>query len=170
MSRTLVIFDWDNTLSPSSRGIVDLERLKKNVGQCISFLDSKENVDVVIVTNSSSRGVYSVLPSIDIPVYSARDQFGETCHYSDWKTKMCQTVVKEKAPDHIIGIGDTDGDIHSVQQAGKIFGLPTKCIQFIPFPTQQQIEVQLGYIVKTFEKIMDMNTKVDLITMVCQEG
>ena len=75
---------------------------------------------------------------------------------------MFNTVIKEKSPDHIIGIGDTEGDAHCARGMGKKYGLPTKCIQSIPFPTQKQIEVQLGYIVKVFETIIDMNNRVDV--------
>ena len=162
MAKTLVVFDWDNTLKPSSKGIADLGRLKKKIQKCIRFLESKDNVDVVIITNSPSQKVYNVLPSISVPVYSARDQFSETHPYCDWKSKMFNTVVREKSPDQIIGIGDSDGDAHSCRQVGKKFGLPTKCIQFIPYPTQKQIEVQLRYVRYALESIIDIDNKHDV--------
>jgi len=162
MAKTLVVFDWDNTLKPSYRGIANLDRLKKNIRHCIRFLDSKDNVDVVIITNSPQKRVYNILPSIGIPVYSARDEYGETHSYSEWKTNMFNSVVNEKSPDQIIGIGDSEGDAHSCRRIGKKYGLPTKCIQFIPFPTQQQIEIQLCYIISAFEKIIDMKRQTDM--------
>lgn len=163
MARTLVIFDWDNTLSPSSRGIVDANRLKSNIKRCMKFLDSKQNVDVVIVTNSHSKGVYNVFPSINVPVYSAREGFSEKCSYSDWKPQMFNKVIKEMGPDQIIGIGDSEGDAHCARRMGKKYGLPTKCIQFIPYPTQKQIEVQLHYIMSVFERIIDMKRLEDMV-------
>lgn len=162
MVDTLVIFDWDDTLSPSSRGIDDLRRLKKNVNRCIDALVSRDNVEVVIITNSQLKYVHDVFPSLSVPIYSARDLYCKQSSYREWKPKMFRHVVREKSPKQVIGIGDREADGYCAQSMAKQFGVLAKSIQFVPNPTQKQIEAQLKYLSSFFETIAQSKDQMSL--------
>lgn len=140
--QTLIIYDWDDTLFPTSwYGTInkDINLINKNrfyffiVDASISELlqTSKMYGTVTIVTNGSKSWVHktlSYLPNTrsyisnnNINIISARDNYENIFHYSEWKKYTYESIIDDnKHIKNLVSIGDDRYEYNALVSLSKL--------------------------------------------------
>lgn len=140
--RTLIIFDWDDTLFPTTwatQKMLNLTNsvLPSNVILMFRKLDTllyellskiMKQGRVIIVTNATSKWIIAssrVLPNTqkllrnNILIVSAREAYGDQCGIDEWKTKVFSEIVSEfdihSVHQNIISVGDADYEFDALK-------------------------------------------------------
>jgi len=163
---TTIIFDWDDTISPSTylSNKTDLDNVTKYELQLLEdivvslLLIAIRHGTVYIVTNASTEWVISsgskYLPRVinliqeSIPIISARDRYEKSLPPIQWKPTTFRDIIKQTSPKSIISIGDSqDERLAMIRLKGQT---QTKIIKLIDKPTINQIRYELRVIIKNF--------------------
>ena len=180
---TILIFDWDDTLFPTSwlqsneirQGNITKDvaiQLEDLDNICIQFLKHAQNLGrIVIVTNSindwvkiSSKlfmtRVHDFISEID--VISARSKF------RNLPIKECKVqTFKELIDDDILNIlsfGDTSNDRDALFLATKDqTGIYSKSVKFLQTPTIDELKTQLILLTDSIDKLWENNKNLDLV-------
>ena len=182
MYNSIIIFDWDDTLLPTSflspggnfnldiaLSICDREKLLKIEKEVYNLLNNAiSKGDVYIITNAdngwvelSSNKFYPSLKDIlqKIKIISAREEFGKIFpgDMEKWKIHSFLNLLKStkvKLVTNLICLGDSFFEI----EAGRIFGSKfreafIKTIQFKQIPTLDDLLKQLNIVNQRFNYI-----------------
>tara|TARA_B100000686_G_scaffold353097_1_gene457324 strand:+ start:1702 stop:2283 length:582 start_codon:yes stop_codon:yes gene_type:complete len=186
---TILIFDWDDTLFPTSwlqsneirQGNITKDvaiQLEDLDNICIQFLKHAQNLGrIVIVTNSindwvkiSSKlfmtRVHDFISEID--VISARSKF------RNLPIKECKVqTFKELIDDDILNIlsfGDTSNDRDALFLATKDqTGIYSKSVKFLQTPTIDELKTQLILLTDSIDKLWENNKNLDLVLAIKKE-
>ena len=183
----LFIFDWDDTLFPTSWIIKNGYSVKNNkIKAYIDFLDkfvsrilikSMKLGQVIIVTNASIRWIKECLEGMPlvnkltltmIPVLSARDKYSHRfpTQIEFWKKNTFSEITFEKKHKQVISIGDNESEylslIHIMDQ--KYCDI-IKSIRFKAFPDNILLIDQLMLLEKSLIKIASFDDDLDLVIM-----
>jgi hypothetical protein len=178
----IIIFDWDDTLLPTSfltpngvfiddSGIddIDLEKVKRLENNVFNILDKAiKKADTYIITNAAPGWVeYSIkkfYPKItrllsEITIVSARGQF-EKLHPGDsrqWKIQAFLDMLKTMDIDlvtNLICLGDSIIEMEAAHiLASKFTHAYIKTVKFRESPMPEELYKQLGLVMEQFDKI-----------------
>lgn len=140
--RTLVIFDWDDTLFPTTWATQKMLNLTNTIlspNTILMFhkLDTllyelltkiMKHGRIIIVTNAASKWIIAssrVLPNTqkllrhNLLIVSAREAYGDQCDIDEWKTKVFNEIVTEfdahSVYQNIISVGDADYEFDALK-------------------------------------------------------
>lgn len=165
---TLVIFDYDDTLFPSTYFQYDQNIPKKyfkkldNVIYNLIISILNKNYKIIIVSNGSIEWIkYSVvnLPKLKqfldnniIRCISTRDTYEQTLiPYEQWKHYGIANILTSSKycnQKYIIGIGDSDIDYDAIVNACNYTGKKHQFIKFTP-------EMSINMLIDTIDKFND---------------
>ncbi|MDC0230363.1 hypothetical protein OAK19_00220 [Aureispira] len=189
---TILIFDWDDTLFPTSwfksKGIrkdnitkditIQLEDLD-NI--CIQFLKHAQNLGRIVIVTNSVNGWVKIssklfLPQVhqfisEIDVISARGKF------KNLPIKECKVQTFKELIDNdilnILSFGDASNDRDALFLATKNqTGIYSKSFKFLQTPTVDELKTQLRLLTNTIDKLCNVHENLDLIllTQKCGDG
>jgi hypothetical protein len=195
--KPLIIFDWDDTLQPTSWMVKRnmwpdreyelsdvsedmFKRLAKTIHSVLTY--AQELGEVVIITNSdkgwvrecTQRFMPSLLPLIDsMGVYSARHLYEERYKESPhmWKLKAFEKEVNTRFGDYelrnVVSIGD---GLHErmALMALKSLSTLTKNVKFLALPEPDMVIKQLEFIRHFIDDIVSYGSNLDLMIGVAQ--
>lgn len=192
-TRTVIIFDWDDTLLASSylsaKGYrldssidcdTELKAELRELEQCICKVITLalQHGEVHIVTNaehgwvqlSAEKFIPAVLPLLNqVTVLSARSTFEPTYPEAPLKWKLCafqhKLKVNEcKKPKNVISFGDSHVEREAVQHATRgLCNTKTKSIKFAERPSMEQLKKQLELVTNCFQYILTHDGDLDLM-------
>lgn len=188
----MIIFDWDDTLLPSSwlcsEGLrldtveIPLKaqlKLRELEGAVTSILEhGLRNGEVIIITNAETGwvelsaqkffpGVVTILTRLQ--VVSARSMYehqfpGSPC---DWKVQAFSRAVRSRflsAPGHVLSLGDSLHERNALHQVvSSISSVNSKSIKFVEHPTLEQLHRQIDLVSSTFDSICYHDGNLDLM-------
>lgn len=184
ISKKLIIFDWDDTLFPTTwlsvhnikvDKIYDSTLLKyfKEIDKLIyKMFQSIKNYESIIVTNASTlwvRMCMELLPltkNIEIKVYSSREYYkkknGETNNQSNdlWKKIFFKNYVKGKF-NNVMSIGDADYEYLALIELSNNLTF-TKVIKLLRYPTEKELYNELHILHTILPYYIDLNEDIDL--------
>jgi hypothetical protein len=186
--QSLIIFDWDNTLLPSTfltQNECTLHKdIPSNITQQISSLEelnitlitiAQQYGQVAIITNSENGWIEmscnKYFPNLtdlldSVTILSARTMF-EPQHPkepTEWK-KQAFFHLLEKNPhiNHIISIGDSEFEHIACRHIAKTKpNITTKLIKMIELPSIDLLQTQINLITKAFSTIHNYTTHTEL--------
>lgn len=194
-SRSLIIFDWDDTLFPSTvlqsqledinaqcteSTKAELQELSKQVTQTIETASRLS--ETVIITNAEAGWVSEsserFLPDVhrqirdSVPVYSARSKFECVLGFnpSEWKKVEFLDQVNERtysSPLHVISIGDADFERDAARNLRQ-YGHTVQTLKLGVCPTIRQLIRQLANISVSLEKMLKENNSFDVEVTDCE--
>lgn len=167
---SLVIFDYDDTLFPTSfiqgrktltkQDIQDFQALDVAIVRLMTAIKDAGH-QIVIISNGSGKwitdSISTYLPSFgkfteNITIFSARDTYEPTkIAYKLWKKyATVNTCVYPKFVNvkSIIGVGDSDNDQESIELASDVVDKPSK---FIKYPQRMSLATLVEAINGTME-------------------
>jgi hypothetical protein len=186
---TLIIYDWDDTLFPTSwimqnsiniRLINDIQKYKLYFNELDNILYSLLYKSiligkVMIITNAIKEWILiskKILPKtsslIDekIEIISARDMFNKKCSIEDWKKNVFQKNIIDyvKWSKQIISIGDAMYEYNAMVSLNNIIKKETylKIIKLMSNPSFDDLIDQLEVINKAFNSISQTRQPLDL--------
>lgn len=192
-TRTVIIFDWDDTLLASSylsaKGYrldssldsdTELKAELRELEQCICKVITMalQYGEVHIVTNaehgwvqlSAEKFIPAVLPLLNqVTVLSARSTFEPTYPEAPLKWKLCAfqhklKVSECKKPKNVISFGDSHVEREAVQHATRgLSNTKTKSIKFAERPSMEQLKKQLELVTNCFQYIFTHDGDLDLM-------
>jgi hypothetical protein len=185
MDRHIIIFDWDNTLYPTTYlddlVSVDTDILKKLELNIIKLLGlAREKGNVHIVTNAQTGWIElctkrnmpllkDFLDEKNIPLISARSLYEELVPNNPmmWKfhaMKRCINIEKGFERNyHVMSIGDSIVEKDAL--ANVMYDFPiskTKYIKLCDKPNIEQLNIQLNFIVDYLDYICDYDDDLDI--------
>uniref|UniRef100_A0A7S4UXH9 Uncharacterized protein n=1 Tax=Alexandrium monilatum TaxID=311494 RepID=A0A7S4UXH9_9DINO len=192
--RTLIIFDWDDTLLCSSAldytpGNAPILRQLEITVEAI-LRTAMRFGETMIVTNgcatwvqeSSKAYLPGLVPTLEsLAVFSARAMY-EQAHPADplsWKRRCFRKILKQKrASGHcglnIVVLGDQAAEMHAVHSAVKVFQGPSlvKTVKFVESPSVEQLLGQLRKVAQELGGLVcaEKNSSTDLTKRRLQHG
>lgn len=192
-TRTVIIFDWDDTLLASSflasKGYrldsttpmdeevkAALKQLEKAIVTVLTL--ALRYGEVHIVTNaetgwvqmSAEKFVPAVVPLLTkIHVLSARSTFEQHYPEAPLKWKFCAFQRKLRAteckrPKNVISFGDSQVEREAVRQATRGLGnCRTKSVKFAEKPSMEQLRRQIELVTNCFQYIFTHDGDLDLM-------
>jgi hypothetical protein len=181
--RTLIIFDWDDTLLPttwlSSLALLDMTT-KPTKEVSVILADIAESVLavlrraqmhglVIIVTNSApgwvelscNRFLRSCQNLIDtIPIVSARSYSLYTASPEEWKTRAFK--AEQGSANNIVSIGDSEYERQAVATLVRE-GCTVKSLKLEDKPSPGKIKSQLIMLIKILEGIVLQTANMDIV-------
>uniref|UniRef100_A0A0G4HH21 Uncharacterized protein n=1 Tax=Chromera velia CCMP2878 TaxID=1169474 RepID=A0A0G4HH21_9ALVE len=181
--QTVIIFDWDDTLLPTSflnlrwRGDDQLPStlqrqltlIEKTGSELLNLACRLSGSDhVFIITNamqgwveySAKKYIAGILPALDqVTIISARRQFESRFpgQYHEWKTQAfleVQRQLNSQVITNLISLGDSNFEMDAVHVMGKEFAQAlVKTIKFRDNPSPDELAKQLELVLQKFEKI-----------------
>jgi hypothetical protein len=192
-TRTVIIFDWDDTLLASSylsakgyrldsslEADTELKAELRELEQCICKVVTMalQHGEVHIVTNaehgwvqlSAEKFIPAVLPLLNqVTVLSARSTFEPSYPEAPLKWKLCAfqhklKVSECKLPKNVISFGDSHVEREAVQHATRgLSNTKTKSIKFAERPSMEQLKKQLELVTNCFQYILTHDGDLDLM-------
>lgn len=182
----LFIFDWDDTLFPTSWVIKNRYSLKDH--KLKSYFDYLDKLvsrilfntmklgNVIIVTNASIRWINDCLEALPlikkltkiIPVLSARDKYSNKypTKIEYWKKNTFSEITFKKQHKQVISIGDNESEylalIHIMEQK---YCDVIKSLKFKSFPSDLLLIDQLLLLEKSLIKVVRFDSNLDLVIM-----
>lgn len=188
-SKALIIFDWDDTLFPTSWLIengADMNNIE-NTNEFIVYFKELDTVlskllkisllygSVIIITNASIDWIYSskrLLPLssriIDghIRLISARDMYHSEYDITDWKVRTFRNNIREhiRQSKQIVSIGDAEYEYNALVALNKYIPKDKvlKAIKLVSSPSFDILIDQIGVISKSLRDICNQRTHMDL--------
>jgi hypothetical protein len=188
--RTVVIFDWDDTLFPTtwlSSQHIDIANFEEARKYMIYFNEVDNRIyellkkalalgDVMIVTNAHMewiRMTKRVLPKssqlldVNVKVISARDNYQYIYDLSEWKVKAFTHDIFGYInwANNIISIGDARYEYDALVSLSKMVApnVKLKTIKFIDEPSFDSIIDQLNMLHDSLDAIHSQSSHLDLI-------
>jgi hypothetical protein len=187
MASRLIIFDWDDTLLPSTwltnhtnrktNHSAELEAHQESV--CAVLAKAFECGEVIIVTNSQAgwvelsaqRFMPRVVPALSgVRVLSARAEheleFPDNPH--QWKIaafrKLVDDVCSHGTPHSIVSFGDAVNDRDALRNAtSNLTGTFIKTVKFVNRPDIGQLRREVDHVHKHLERICGCSKDLDLM-------
>ena len=193
--KTLVIFDWDNTLFPStflaSNSCTLLcstvptsiqEQISKLEQNAISIITTaQQHGQVAIITNAESTWVelscHKYFPNLfpileSITIISAQTTF-KPYHPNDptqWKLLAFEKLINDNPHiNHIVSIGDSDYEHDACRHIAKTNpNITTKLIKLTELPSIDIMYLQMSLIIKAFTNIHERiyHTELSIISTI----
>lgn len=190
---TLIIFDWDDTLFPTTYIIKNNINLINN-NQLFIKLDTilykllkkfLEFGHVVVVTNAILKWVFTTLESLPetkkliinyIPIFSARELYSDQypSAMTLWKKLLFEKIFEyyfkyqNNSRANIISIGDSDHEFIALTDLNNLnnkinIKLILKSVRFLPIPTYDIILDELQVLINCAGIICSSDNHMDLI-------
>lgn len=183
---TIVIFDWDNTLYPSSAiddnifSTEDIEKLDKIIYKLLNHV--MKYAQVLIITNATKNWVYKCLENLnftrqlidDIKIISARDLlsgFNDVKH-DVWKVAVFEYIITTyyNSANNIISIGDDIYEYKALVNLAKktlktniLSDKKFKTVKMFKYPEIDLFIRELNLIREQFYKIYETRKNMDLM-------
>jgi hypothetical protein len=184
---SLLIYDWDDTLFPTSwmhAMNIEIPENSKNHFKKVDIeikallILSVSISRTVIVTNANKKWIQkclivlpltkSIIEKYEIEIVSARDDYSE--QYLDnigmWKIKSFEDLFKKYKPNNIIAVGDAHYEINAVvnlynkSNTQQRFFKTLKCVTI---PSYQDILDQNKYLIKISKSLVNNKKNYDLL-------
>jgi len=189
VERNLIIFDWDDTLFPTS-WIFNLNIIIDNVINIKNYIVYFNELDnavskllfeslklgkVVIITNANINWINMtkyVLPKTSklineyIPIISARDEYSDVYPMSEWKLYAFNHSIYGFVSwaSQIISFGDAEYEYNAMLSLKKytFYGKKLKIIKFVQHPSFEKIIDQIELTTKVLGDIYNKKCHLDL--------
>jgi hypothetical protein len=187
-TKTLVIFDWDDTLFPTtwvtSNNIIfdnlDATSLLyfSDIDKIISSIFSSIKEKIIIVTNASTLWVHkcinSVLPqtkkTTNLKIYSSRDMYQKTYPTDNfmWKKLFFEYIIKKVYGQrnfipHIISVGDADYEYFAlINLYAKDNNKIVKAIKLLRYPNKEDLCNELHVLLNVLPNCIESNKNLDI--------
>lgn len=170
---TLIIFDWDDTLLPTSEIMSDhppsqneLEAVAAEASQLFTL--AKTLGTVMIITNATRSWVQqsctnylpAFLPCLkDVEVISARDKFEKRFpdNPTQWKVEaFCEVKENSGTIANLIALGDSTAEMEALHAMAKLYRLSyTKTLKFKERPRCTELQHELRVVAKKLDTIVN---------------
>lgn len=186
MVRNLIIFDWDDTLFPTSWTVqnnIDLTKETDHTKYMIFFakldmliyklfMNCMKLGKIVIVTHATTRWVLSssnILPNTQtlilkhIRIISASELFREKYpdRVASWKAIIFQNLVTQNNVDNILSLGDADYEFRALVNLFNQTRI-IKCVRFSRSPSFDIICEELENLDNNITSIMVYNGNLEI--------
>ena len=184
VEESIVVFDWDDTLFPSSWVIGQNLLHRKPTSDEVNALREYEDIvltlistakehskDVRIVTNSeegwvalsAARFMPRVL-DLNLPTTSTRKVYGFLPTHG-WKHAAFRDILRGKTPPFVCSVGDSPDERRALIENVASLPIPTwgKSIKLIKKPTLEQLQKQLLVVTNALAQVCASEAHVDLM-------
>ena len=183
MPEGIIIFDWDDTLLPTSwvyeMGFLRREPtpeewsvLKKYEDCVLALLNiSIQKADVHIITNAEKGWVeltgkrfMSRVLDLHLPVHSAQSMYKHIIPQPGWKALAFRHVLRGKTPPFVFSVGDSPLERHAL--LNNMRAMPSswgKSIKLIAKPSISQLQTQLKIVENALPQLCLEKTHLDLM-------
>lgn len=185
--KPLFIYDWDDTLFPTSWIIKNNYSIKNPTHKLKLYLNYLDKLivnlltntnkigEVVIVTNASIKWIQDCIDSMPncktiitsyFPVLSARDKYSRLypTKIEFWKKNTFSELTFKRQHDQVISIGDNESEylalVHIMKQN---YCKTIKSIKFKSFPDNIMLINQLMLLSKSIPKVINFKGHIDLV-------
>lgn len=178
--KSLIIYDWDDTLFPTTWFLTNLNIKMSIIDNSIYSLlyKSLRLGNVIIVTNAQSRWVYKIIDSLPItkqlikqhiPIISAIDKYGYggLNNINKFKTIVYNNDINDfiKNCNNIVSIGDSDCEYNALISLGDKYYNKKKLknIKLIPKPSLNELLDEHFLLIGNINRIISHGSHCDLI-------
>lgn len=174
---TVIIFDWDDTLFPTTYVMthathVPPETLRPLTEAASQLLQAARKLGRTFIITNGAYGwvedctqnyMSDLLPALEgIPVISARHRFASryhASHVSAWKVQAFLELQSSLSQDLItsfLSIGDSNYEKNAALTTGQVFpNAVIKTVKLVETPTPQELAAQLRLVYRELQKIVE---------------